>query len=148
MNTTNRIWIRSDRDTVYALAAAVERWAELLPHYRYVRTEQQTAHGPRLKMSAWRSFIPVSWTSVVKRLPEERKVQFRHVGGVTKGMEVEWRLRSHAGGTLVEIVHVLELRWPPILRPAAELVIGRYFVYSIAGRTLARMKQLAEAQGR
>lgn len=133
---------------MYALAADVEHWVQLLPHYRYVRTEGSTSQGQRLKMGARRSFVPVSWTSIVQRPPGESSILFRHVGGITKGMEVEWRLSDERGGTMVEIVHDLALRWPPLLRGAGELVIGRYFVYSIAGRTLARMKQLAEAQGR
>jgi hypothetical protein len=44
----------------------------------------------------------------------------------------------------VSIEHRLELGWPLIGRFAAERVIGPHFVDAIAGRTLRRMRQLAE----
>jgi hypothetical protein len=45
----------------------------------------------------------------------------------------------------VSIHHALELRWPLIGAWAAEHVIGPHFVAHIAGKTLQRIKQLAES---
>jgi hypothetical protein len=45
----------------------------------------------------------------------------------------------------VSILHDLDVRWPIIGKLAGERVIGPIFVANIAGKTLARIKALAEA---
>ena len=144
MNTSDEIWIKASPREVFRLAEAVENWPELLPHYRYVRLLGRDGDVRKVKMAASRDGIPVSWTSLLMPLPRQNKVRFLHVGGVTKGMDVEWRLRRERGGTHVTIQHDLRLGWPPILRQAGEYVIGRFFIHNIAGKTLRRIKQLAE----
>jgi len=46
----------------------------------------------------------------------------------------------------VSIQHTLDLGWPLIGEFAADTVIGPQFIDAIAGRTLRRVKELAEAQ--
>jgi hypothetical protein len=78
-------------------------------------------------------------------------VRFRHVGGITTGMDVEWTFSPAEGGTLVRIVHVWDgPGWPLIGRFAATAVIGPVFVHGIASRTLAGLGREAErrASGR
>ena len=48
----------------------------------------------------------------------------------------------------MSIEHELELGWPLIGDFAAERVIGPQFIDAIAGRTLRRVKELAEAGSR
>ena len=66
-------------------------------------------------------------------------VRFRHVGGITAGMDVAWTFASVAGaGTRVRIVHVWDgPHWPLVGGFAATGVIGPVFVHGIASRTLA-----------
>ena len=72
-------------------------------------------------------------------------IRFRHVRGVTTGMDVEWRFRQIAGATHVRIVHVWNgPRWPLIGGLAATRVIGPIFVHGIASRTLAGLARAAE----
>jgi hypothetical protein len=72
-------------------------------------------------------------------------IRYRHVRGITRGMDVAWRVMPRAGGTAVEIVHEWDgPAWPLISRPAANLVIGPVFIHGIASRTLAGIKRHAE----
>jgi hypothetical protein len=73
-------------------------------------------------------------------------VRYRHVQGITRGMDVEWRFVPQGGGVAVTIVH--DWRgpgWPVIGRLAAEWVIGPVFIHGIASRTLAGVKRHLEA---
>jgi hypothetical protein len=79
---------------------------------------------------------------------EAPAVRYRHVRGITTGMEVEWRLVPSGDATEVTIVHEWDgPRWPLIRRPAAEWVIGPVFVHGIASRTLAGIRRAVEAPG-
>ena len=99
-------------------------------------------------MGARRGPIPVSWRAIQRPLPVERRIEFVHTGGVTRGMEVAWHFEERDGALDVSIEHELELAWPLIGGFAAEYVIGPQFIEAIAGRTLRRVKELAEANGR
>jgi ribosome-associated toxin RatA of RatAB toxin-antitoxin module len=146
MNSVIRLRMRAPADRIFALAADVERWPALLPHYRYVRPVNNgaTDGGREFAMGARRGVVPVRWQATQRPLPAERVIEFTHTGGVTRGMQVAWRLLPVEGGTHVRIEHSLDLRWPVIGRVAADWVIGPHFIEPIAARTLARMKQLAE----
>lgn len=74
------------------------------------------------------------------------RVRYRHIEGITRGMDVEWSLRP--AGSEVEVVIVHEWNGPawPLIGPlAANLVIGPVFIHGIASRTLAGVKRRAEA---
>lgn len=151
MHTENEILIRADAAEVYRLAAPVERWPEILPHYRWVRVLEDDGEGRRLvEMAARRSGIPVRWRAEQRLFPGEPRITFRHVGGVTKGMEVEWAFAPGEDGVLVSILHDLPrlVGWPLIGGLAAERIVGPFFVSNIAGKTLRRIKELAEAGAR
>jgi hypothetical protein len=96
-------------------------------------------------MGARRGPIPVRWEAIQRPLPDQRRIEFTHTGGVTRGMEVAWRFEPVADGSQeVSIHHALDLRWPLIGGWVARHVIGPQFVDAIAGRTLRRVKALAE----
>jgi ribosome-associated toxin RatA of RatAB toxin-antitoxin module len=157
METVDERVVRAPAATIFALARRVEEWPALLSHYRYVRFRERRADGGGLvEMSAYRPFGPVGWPtwwlsemSVDERAPA---VRFRHVGGITSGMDVEWSFTPVAapGGALatrVRIVHAWDgPRWPLVGVFAATSVIGPVFVHGIAERTLAGLARVAEHQ--
>ena len=146
-----RIRMAAPADRVFRLAADVERWPERLPHYRFVRRLPAPDGERHFAMGARRGAIPVSWKAVQRPLPERNEIEFEHVGGVTRGMHVRWRIEPSSGasngGVDVSIEHELRLRWPLVGELVASRIIGPHFIEAIAGRTLRRIKQLAEAGG-
>jgi ribosome-associated toxin RatA of RatAB toxin-antitoxin module len=145
MKSVMRVHVVAPYERIFRLAAEIERWPRILPHYRYVRrldTDDGTRH---FAMGARRGVIPVTWAAVQRPLPDERRIEFHHTGGVTRGMEVAWLFEPAGEGWDVSIEHELDLRWPLIGTLAAERVIGPHFIDAIAGRTLRTIKGLAEA---
>jgi uncharacterized membrane protein len=137
--------MRAPFDRIFDLAADVERWPAILPHYRYVRRLPDPDGQRRFAMGARRGLIPVRWEAIQRADRDGRRIEFVHTGGVTKGMAVAWRFDERPDATDVSIEHRLELSWPLIGRFAAERVIGPGFIEAIARRTLRRVRQLAEA---
>jgi hypothetical protein len=139
-------------DVCFRVAADVERWPEILPHYRWVRFRDRVDFGRgRVEMAAWRPFAgplryPTWWLSEMDVRPERPLVVYRHVGGITTGMDVRWEFHPEpAGGTRIRVVHEWDgPRWPLIGRFAADHVIGPHFVSAIAARTLAGVSREAE----
>jgi len=140
--------MRAPFERIFPLAAEVERWPQILPHYRFVRPVPDPDGERRFAMGARRGPIPVRWEAIQRPLPDERRIEFVHTGGVTRGMWVEWRFASTPDGTDVSIEHRLDLGWPLIGGFAARSVIGPQFIEAIAGRTLRRIRELAEATDR
>jgi hypothetical protein len=146
MKSVMRQPMRAPFDVVFDLAAAVERWPEILPHYRYVRPVADPGGERRFEMGARRGPLPVRWEAIQRPMRDDRRIEFVHTGGVTKGMWVAWRFAEAPDGTLdVSIEHQLDLGWPLIGGWAAEHVVGPQFIEAIAGRTLRRIRELAEA---
>jgi ribosome-associated toxin RatA of RatAB toxin-antitoxin module len=154
MTTVDEQLVRAPLPRIFALAAEVERWPALLPHYRYVRfSERRSDGGGIVDMSASRPFgilqWPTWWRSRMRVYPPDGAVapaiRFTHIAGITRGMEVEWSFRVVGDGTHVRIVHVWDgPAWPAVGSPAATLVIGPVFVHGIASRTLAGLAAHAE----
>jgi uncharacterized membrane protein len=152
MRTIDRITIHAPIDRVFQLASHVETWPAILPHYRWVRMLERRPDGGRVEMSAWRPFgpsplrYPAWWVSDMRIDPVGRVIRYRHVAGITAGMEVRWELRERADGVAVEILHEWTgPGWPLLGRLTADLVIGPVFVHGIASRTLAGIRRRAEA---
>jgi ribosome-associated toxin RatA of RatAB toxin-antitoxin module len=133
-----RMHMKAPPERVFALAAQVERWPERLPHYRYVRRLPDPAGERRFAMGARRGLIPVRWEAIQRPRPADGVIEFEHTGGVTRGMAVAWRLLAEPDGVDVSIEHELSPRWP-----LTGAVIAS-FIEAIAGRTLRRVKELAE----
>lgn len=142
-------------EAAFRVAADVERWPDILPHYRWVRFQDRRGFGHGVvEMAAWRDFLgplryPTWWASEMEADSDVPIVRYHHVDGVTRGMDVAWEFFARPEGTLVRIVHEWAgPSWPLIGRFAAEHVIGPHFVSAIAQRTLAGVCAEAERQSR
>jgi ribosome-associated toxin RatA of RatAB toxin-antitoxin module len=144
--TVDEIVMHGDPDTIYRLAAEIERWPEILPHYRWVTVLGECAEGRIVEMAARRSWIPVKWQSVQAVEPVRRRVYYRHTGGLTKGMGVEWIIEPQAGHVDVSIVHDLALETTVVRSLPGRWIVARFFVRHIAGRTLSRIRDIVEAE--
>jgi hypothetical protein len=151
MRTVDRIRVHAPFTRVFAAASSVARWPSILPHYRWVRLLDDGL----VEMAAWRPFggglikYPTWWVSQMTIDRPAGEIHYRHVRGVTRGMDVIWRLMENSDGcdegVDVEIVHTWSgPTWPLIGKLAANLVIGPVFIHGIASRTLAGIKSYAE----
>ena len=154
METVDRRFVQAPWRTVFGLAKKVEEWPQHLSHYRYVKFRERASDGGGIvEMSADRPFGSVAWpTWWVSEMSVDEgapAIRFRHVDGITKGMDVEWTFRSAPGGTEVTILHVWDGPPLPLIGiPAATMVIGPVFIHGIASRTLAGLALAAERQAR
>ena len=154
METLDEGFVRAPVEDVFAVVKNVENWPALLSHYRYVRYRSRSSDGGGIvEMSANRPFgianWPTWWLSEMAVDEAKWSVRFRHIGGVTKDMDVEWSLTRGEGGTHVRLVHVWDgPRWPLIGVFAATTVIGPVFIHGIASRTLAGLSKHAESTAR
>jgi hypothetical protein len=150
MQTENRIEIAGDLDQIVALAVDVERWPEILPHYRWVKLLDGGGDHKVVDMAARRGWIPVRWQAVqdVRRDGATPAITYHHIGGVTKGMDVTWTFEKQPSGAAVRIWHGFQLPWPVVGGIVADHVIGPHFVAAIAGQTLATIKRLIEGNKR
>jgi ribosome-associated toxin RatA of RatAB toxin-antitoxin module len=131
---------------VYRLAAATERWPELLPHYRYVRVLAENGLARTVEMAARHGFVPLRWTAEQTNDPVRPHIAFHHVAGPTRGMDVEWIFTPlESGHTRVQIVHRLTFRFPVAAAFFGKYVVSDIFIHGVAAKTLARMKVLAES---
>jgi coenzyme Q-binding protein COQ10 len=153
MIAVDRRLVAADADTIFTLAREVERWPELLPHYRHVRFISRTTDGGGVvDMAAVRPFGPVDWpTWWVSEMQLHHDdagppwIRYRHVRGITRRMEVLWAFKADAGGTMTTVLHMWNgPSWPVIGELAARRVIGPVFVHGIASRTLAGLARVAE----
>jgi ribosome-associated toxin RatA of RatAB toxin-antitoxin module len=145
MHKTNSLLISAPKMAIFETAANLERWPEILPHYRYIRFLERSPDRNIVIMAARRSGIPISWTSeqIIDRTRLE--IHFHHLKAWTKGMRVVWTFSDTQGGVLVTIAHELRFRIPA-LAPIVDLVIGDFFIHNIANRTLRCMKAYVEAR--
>jgi len=148
VRTVDRVTVRAPLERVFAVAADVERWPGFLPHYRWVRVRERSTDRATVEMAAWRPFgllrYPTWWVSEMEVVPH-RVVRYRHVQGITRGMDVEWQFDPAPDGVAVTIVHQWRgPDWPVVGKIAAAWVIGPVFIHGIASRTLAGVKRYLE----
>jgi len=161
VRSTVSIDIAAPPELVFRLARDITRWPQLLPHYRSVRVLAGRPDGSNvLRMIAVRPLIgigfglPVVWRARTWAEPAALRLRFQHLGGVTAGMDVTWRIERTATGAHVEIEHMFRRRVPvPLLRgrlgdEALPAFVDRFFTRPIARRTLETFRALAEALAR
>ena len=148
MHTTIHVDVAAPAALVFDLARNVERWDRILPHYARSRVVDRRSDGSLVvDFVARRPLIgvlglglPVTWRSRTWNEPDHHRLRFLHVAGVTRGMDVTWRIEPTLGGCRVSIDHDFRPRLPGFAA-----VVDRWFTRPIAGRTLATFKALAEA---
>jgi ribosome-associated toxin RatA of RatAB toxin-antitoxin module len=149
MRTVDRLRMRAPVEQVFQAAADVERWPVLLSHYRWVRVLERRGEVAVVEMAAWRPFgifkYPTWWVSEMRLDPKAPAVHYRHIRGITRGMDVVWQLEPAGEDTEVTIVHEWAgPRWPLIGALAAEWIIGPVFIHGIASRTLRGIAAFVE----
>lgn len=150
MTTIDEAVVRAAPRAVFDVVRDVIRWPEHLKHYRFVRFRAEDgAGGGIVEMSANRPFGPLNWPtwwlSDMQVENHRPAIRFRHIGGITTGMDVEWAFLPHAEGTHVKLLHVWNgPRIPLVGSLAAVAVIGPVFIHGIASRTLAGLARVAE----
>jgi ribosome-associated toxin RatA of RatAB toxin-antitoxin module len=159
VHSTVSVDIAAPPELVFRLARDIERWPRLLPHYLGARVLERRGDGTTtFRMIARRPLfdalglgLPVVWRARTWAEPEDMRLRFRHLGGVTGGMDVTWRIEPTESGCHVAIDHVFRQRLPiPVLGKLLgdEVVpafVDRFFTRPIAQRTLATFATLAEA---
>ncbi len=149
MYIENRIVMEGPWADIWRFSSEIEKWPSRLPHYRKVTIQKTLEPGKKRQafMSAWRNFFPVNWITIqtleAPENPSEARIRYRHIGGVTKGMEVIWSFEP-LGKNLYQVVisHDWAPGWFLVGRPAAYL-IQTQIVHNIAARTLSTIKRLA-----
>ena len=150
MHTVNQIEILGEPaqicPRIFQLAADIQDWPTILPHYRYMRILEQSDTHKVADFGALRDGIPVKWRARQDLFPEANRITFAHTGGITRGMWVEWRLEHRDRAVLVTIDHDLKYSIPLIGPLFARYIVGKLFVHNIAGKTLRRIKAIVEAE--
>lgn len=120
-----------------------------MPHYRYVNVLADDGATRTVEMSARHAGIPLRWTAQQTNDAERPHIAFKHVKGLTRGMDVEWIFTPLGPSrTHVRIVHHLAFVFPFAADFFGKYVVSDIFIHGVATRTLARMKSLAEAGAR
>ena len=145
MHQTNSIIMQAPRAEIFEVAADLENWPKILPHYRYIKYLERGGDRNVVIMAATRSGIPISWTSeqIIDR--EKIEVRFHHLKAFTKGMLVVWTFEETPAGVVVEIAHNLNFR-VRALATVMEPIIGDLFIGHVANRTLRCMKAYLESR--
>lgn len=140
---------------IFGLARDLREWPRLLPHYRAARVTPGPDGHVVASLVAIRpigrsaSFgVPVAWRAEQWAEPEDAddlRLRFRHLRGVTAGMDVTWHIRPAPGGCRVTIVHDFRRPLPIVGDELLPRLVERLFTRPIAGLTLRRFKALAEA---
>ncbi len=148
MHTENVVEMRGDLDHIVELAADIERWPEILPHYRWVTLLEGGGDRKVVEMAARRDRIPVKWRAVqeIHRDGPTPVITYRHIAGVVKGMVVDWTFDPQPDRVLVRIRHEFKPPWPLIGGFLADRIIGPQFIGNIAGKTLATIKGIVETK--
>lgn len=153
MRTKNEIDIfggaEQTAQRIFELAADLQAWPTLLPHYWRMNVLEQSERHKVADFGAWRDFgfrFPCKWRARQELFPAEGRITFQHIGGITKGMWVEWHIQKRDGHVRVTIDH--ELTYPiPVIGPLfADWIVGKVFIHNIAGKTLRCFKEKVEAE--
>lgn len=146
MRTVHEAFIHASPEATFAVAADVERWPALHRAYRACRVLERQPGRLVFEMAGWIRGWPARWRAVQEQFPDDYRIVFRHVRGITTGMIVEWQLRPVERGTRVILVHDLMMRWPLIGRLVADFIVGPVFIDWIARQTLRAVRAAVEGR--
>jgi hypothetical protein len=148
MHAETTVHINGPLDRIAALAADVERWPELLPHYRWVTLLAGGGERKVVEMAAWRGRFPLRWRAVqtIDRSTATPTIAYHHIWGPTRGMDVAWTFAETTSGVTVTIAHDFRPPWPIVGDAVAERVIGPHFIEYVARRTLETIQRIVETE--
>jgi ribosome-associated toxin RatA of RatAB toxin-antitoxin module len=144
--------VRTQPEVIFRLAAAVEDWPRLLPHYRFVRvlaadgTNQRTVEMAARRDLIGRVGLPLRWRAIQTLYPSDTRIEFEHIGGASRGMLVTWTINARSASLVasdVEIRHVFSPAWP-VPEDFIRKFVGEFIVNGVARRTLAHLAAIAE----
>lgn len=145
------VQIDASPESIFELARDVTRWPRLLPHYRRVTVHRREGGRVIAQMVAVRPVgplpLPVTWRAAQwsdDSDPQDLRLHFHHVRGVTAGMDVTWHIRPAGDGASVEIEHDFRRHVPLLGDRLLPGLVDRFFTQPIARRTLSTFKSLAE----
>lgn len=153
MQTRNEIDVYGEPERaskrIFQLAAELQNWPKILPHYWRMNVLEHSEGHKVADFGAYRDFglrFPCRWRARQELFPDEGRITFQHIGGITKGMWVEWRIEPRKDHVHVTIYH--ELTYPvPVLGPLfANHIVGKLFIHNIASKTLHCFKEKVEAE--
>jgi len=99
MRLVHTVQIRAPLTMTFSLARDVERWPQLLPAYRWCRVLERTQDRLIFAMAGCIRGWPARWVAVQEADEPARRILFRHLRGITRGMTVvqEWAERQARG---------------------------------------------------
>src|SRR3989442_14663138 len=96
MRTVDQTVIRAPMERAFQVASDVERWPEILSHYRWVRFLDRHQRGGTVEMADWRPLgpfhYPTWWVSEMAPDRAARAIRHPQVRGTTSGMDAVRRL--------------------------------------------------------
>lgn len=148
MQTETATMMRGPLPRIVELAADVEHWPEILPHYRWVTLLEGGGDRKVVEMAARRGRIPLRWRAVqeIDRSGATPVIAYRHIWGPTRGMDVAWIFTETSEGVHVAINHRFHPPWPVVGNVVTNHIIGPQFIEHIAGLTLSTIKQIVERE--
>lgn len=149
MQTETTITMRGPLARIVELAADVERWPEMLPHYRWVTLLEGGGDRKVVEMAARRGRFPLRWRAVqeIDLSGTTPVIAFHHIWGPTRGMDVAWTFKETPDGVHVAITHLFRPPWPVIGNVVTDRIIGPQFIEHVAGLTLSTIKEIVEREG-
>ena len=148
MHAETTVEIRGPLDRIVELGADVERWPEILPHYRWVTVLEGGGERKVVEMAARRGRIPLRWRAVqeIDRTGPTPVIAYHHIWGPTRGMDVAWTFAESPRGVHVAIAHEFRPPWPIVGDIVADRIIGPHFIEYVAAQTLRTIKQIVERE--
>ncbi|MBA3450925.1 MAG: hypothetical protein H0T18_06920 [Chloroflexia bacterium] len=148
MHAETTVEIRGPLSRIVALGADIERWPDILPHYRWVTLLGGGGDRKVVEMAARRGRIPLRWRAVqeIDRSGPMPVIAYRHIWGPTRGMDVAWTFVETANGIDVTIDHRFRAPWPIAGNAIANRIIGPHFIEPVAALTLSTIKQIVERE--
>jgi hypothetical protein len=148
MQTETATMMRGPLPRIVELAADIEHWPEILPHYRWVTLLEGGGDRKVVEMAARRGRFPLRWRAVqeIDRSGATPVIAYRHIWGPTRGMDVAWTFTETSEGVHVAINHRFQPPWPVVGNVVTNHIIGPQFIEHIAGLTLSTIKQIVERE--